>query len=111
MNIGKIVQENLWKQSSAFVVISEKSSSPTDFHTISLMLLRIVIKGVVDVTCNSIHKVMDTCMQKLLIFELNGCFTLTINRLVHGKKEHICLNMIGIHEELWEKLTVTKKLS
>ena len=56
------------------------------------------MKGVADVTCDSVHTVMDTCTQKLLTFGLNGCFTLTMSRFSH--KKNLYKHIIAMHEEI-----------
>ena len=53
------------------------------------MLLKIVIKGVVDVASNSIHEVTDVSPQNLVMLEIRVSFSLTIKRFVHGEKIYI----------------------
>ena len=71
------------------------------------MLLKIVTKGLVYVKFYSIHKVMDGCMQKLLMFKLKWLSTLTLNVFLHGADEHI----IGMHEDMRKKNSLKKHSS
>ena len=102
MNVGKIVQEQFWRQSSPFTEFSS-SSSPLGASIVSLILLEIGIEGEVNLKSNSIHTVINNFKNYLLISELNGSFTLKINGFVYLHNKDVDEHMKGFYKDTLNK--------
>ena len=111
-NIGKKVQEIFWRKSSPFTKSStSSSSSPPNASIVSLILLKILIEGEINLKTNSINSVMNNFIKNLLPSELKVFFTLTINRNVHEFQKYVDEHVKGLCEENSNKHGVVKCLN
>ena len=112
MDIGRIVQKELWGKSYPFAkyLNSTSSFSPNPSMDV-ILLMNVFIEGENNTKRNSLLSITHSFINVLITLELNGQLTLTINRHAHSNQENINQDMKLLCDPYSNKKGLFKLLS